>query len=83
MDIRQAKEPAHGYEVRQRLVDALGPAGQALDPGQEGGDLPPVDVPGTTLLAIAAAVPVVFAALVSLPALRRAQQPPALALSYE
>lgn len=29
-----AKEPAHGYEVRQRLVDALGPAGQALNPGQ-------------------------------------------------
>ena len=29
-----AKEPAHGYEVRQRLVDALGPTGQALNPGQ-------------------------------------------------
>src|SRR5262245_62298215 len=29
-----AKEPAHGYEVRQRLVEALGPAGQALNPGQ-------------------------------------------------
>jgi len=29
-----AKEPAHGYEVRQRLVDALGPPGQALNPGQ-------------------------------------------------
>ena len=22
-----AKEPAHGYELRQRLVQALGPAG--------------------------------------------------------
>lgn len=29
-----AKEPAHGYEVRQRLVAALGPPGQALNPGQ-------------------------------------------------
>jgi len=29
-----AKEPAHGYEVRQRLIDALGPPGQALNPGQ-------------------------------------------------
>lgn len=29
-----AKEPAHGYEVRQRLVQALGPPGEALNPGQ-------------------------------------------------
>jgi DNA-binding PadR family transcriptional regulator len=29
-----AKEPAHGYEVRHRLVAALGPPGQALNPGQ-------------------------------------------------
>jgi DNA-binding PadR family transcriptional regulator len=29
-----AKEPAHGYELRQRLVAALGPAGGALNPGQ-------------------------------------------------
>lgn len=29
-----AKEPAHGYEVRQRLADALGPLGAALNPGQ-------------------------------------------------
>ena len=29
-----AKEPAHGYELRQRLVKALGPAGGALNPGQ-------------------------------------------------
>jgi DNA-binding PadR family transcriptional regulator len=29
-----AKEPAHGYELRQRLVQALGPPGQALNPGQ-------------------------------------------------
>ena len=29
-----AKEPAHGYELRHRLVNALGPAGGALNPGQ-------------------------------------------------
>jgi DNA-binding PadR family transcriptional regulator len=29
-----AKEPAHGYELRRRLVQALGPAGGALNPGQ-------------------------------------------------
>ena len=29
-----AKEPAHGYELRQRLVDGLGPAGEVLNPGQ-------------------------------------------------
>jgi DNA-binding PadR family transcriptional regulator len=29
-----SKEPAHGYELRQRLVQALGPAGGALNPGQ-------------------------------------------------
>ena len=29
-----AKEPAHGYELRQRLVKGLGPAGGALNPGQ-------------------------------------------------
>ena len=28
------KEPAHGYELRQRLEAALGPAGGALNPGQ-------------------------------------------------
>src|SRR5919201_1227466 len=29
-----AKEPAHGYELRQRLTRALGPAGGGLNPGQ-------------------------------------------------
>jgi DNA-binding PadR family transcriptional regulator len=29
-----AKEPAHGYQLRQRLVGALGPVGAALNPGQ-------------------------------------------------
>jgi DNA-binding PadR family transcriptional regulator len=29
-----AKEPAHGYELRQRLATALGPVGEVLKPGQ-------------------------------------------------
>lgn len=29
-----AKESAHGYELRQQLVEALGPPGQALNAGQ-------------------------------------------------
>jgi DNA-binding PadR family transcriptional regulator len=29
-----AKEPAHGYELRQRLVAALGPVGEVVNPGQ-------------------------------------------------
>ena len=29
-----AKEPAHGYELRQRLARALGPIGEVLNPGQ-------------------------------------------------
>jgi DNA-binding PadR family transcriptional regulator len=29
-----AKEPTHGYDLRQRLVKALGPVGDALNPGQ-------------------------------------------------
>jgi DNA-binding PadR family transcriptional regulator len=29
-----AKEPAHGYELRQQLIRALGSAGEALNPGQ-------------------------------------------------
>jgi DNA-binding PadR family transcriptional regulator len=29
-----AKEPAHGYELRQRLVQALGPVGEVINPGQ-------------------------------------------------
>lgn len=29
-----AKEPAHGYELRQRIAAALGPAGEVLNPGQ-------------------------------------------------
>jgi hypothetical protein len=41
----------------------------------DGGDLPPAPVPATTLLAIAATVPLCFAALVTLPARRWAHQP--------
>src|SRR5918998_982663 len=29
-----AKEPSHGYELRARLRDALGPVGEAMNPGQ-------------------------------------------------
>src|SRR5262245_50581870 len=29
-----AKEPVHGYELRQRLSRALGPIGEVLNPGQ-------------------------------------------------
>jgi DNA-binding PadR family transcriptional regulator len=29
-----AKEPVHGYELRQRLTRALGPIGEVLNPGQ-------------------------------------------------
>lgn len=29
-----AKEPAHGYELRQRLTSAMGTLGDALNPGQ-------------------------------------------------
>ena len=29
-----AKEPVHGYELRQRLAKALGPVGEVLNPGQ-------------------------------------------------
>jgi len=66
------------------LAVVLGlPLGLGLWGLMDGGDLPPVDVAPTTLLAIAAAVPLAFAALVSLPALRNAHQPPAPALTYE
>jgi putative ABC transport system permease protein len=59
------------------------PVGLGLWSVMDGGDLPPVPVPTTTLLAIAAVVPLGFAALVTLPARRWAHQPPARALTYE
>jgi putative ABC transport system permease protein len=66
------------------LAVAVGlPLGLGLWSVMDGGDLPPVPVPAATLLAIAAFVPLVFAALVTLPARRWAHQPPARALTYE
>jgi putative ABC transport system permease protein len=66
------------------LAVAVGlPLGLGLWSVMDGGDLPPVPIPATTLLAIAAVVPLVFAALVSLPARRWAHRPPARALTYE
>ncbi len=59
------------------------PLGLGLWSVMDGGDLPPVPVPTTTLLAIAAIVPLVFAALVTLPARLWAHRPPARALTYE
>ena len=29
-----AKEPSHGYELRARLREALGPVGEAMNAGQ-------------------------------------------------
>ena len=49
----------------------------------EGGDLPEVRVPVTSLVLLAAAVPVVFAAVVSVPARLLARRPVAPLLTYE
>ena len=49
----------------------------------EGGDLPAVRVPATSLLLLAAAVPAAFAAVVSVPAVLLARRPVAAALAYE
>jgi putative ABC transport system permease protein len=66
------------------LAVAVGlPLGLGLWSVMDGGDLPPAPVPATTLLAIAAIVPLVFAVLVTLPARRCARRPPARALTYE
>ncbi len=66
------------------LAVALGlPLGLGLWSLMDGGDLPPVPVPSTTLAAIAVGVPVAFAALVAIPARRWARRPPARALTYE
>jgi putative ABC transport system permease protein len=66
------------------LAVALGvPLGLGLWSLMDGGDLPPVPVPTSTLLAIAAIVPLGFAALVTLPARRWAHKPPARLLTYE
>jgi putative ABC transport system permease protein len=48
-----------------------------------GGDLPEVNVSGTSLVLLAVAVPLVFSALVSIPARMLARQPVTQSLAYE
>jgi putative ABC transport system permease protein len=59
------------------------PLGLGLWRLMEGGDLPAVHVPATSLLLLAAAVPATFAAVVSVPAVLLARRPVAPALAYE
>jgi len=59
------------------------PLGLGLWSLMEGGDLPEVRVPPTSLVLLAAAVPVVFAAIVSVPARLLARRPVAPLLTYE
>jgi putative ABC transport system permease protein len=59
------------------------PLGLGLWSLMEGGDLPAVRVPVASLLVLAAAVPVAFAAVVSVPAMLLARRPVAPALAYE
>jgi putative ABC transport system permease protein len=59
------------------------PLGLGLWSLMDGGDLPAVTVPATSLLLLAAAVPAALAAIVSVPALLLARQPVAPALAYE
>jgi len=49
----------------------------------EGGDLPAVRVPATSLVLLAAAAPVAFAAIVGVPARPLARRPVAQLLAYE
>jgi putative ABC transport system permease protein len=59
------------------------PLGLGLWSLMEGGDLPTVRVPATALALLAAAVPVVFAGIVSVPAGLLAGRPVAAQLAYE
>jgi putative ABC transport system permease protein len=59
------------------------PLGTGLWSLMEGGDLPQVGVPAASLLLLAVAVPVLFAAIVSVPALLLARRPVAPLLAYE
>jgi ABC-type lipoprotein release transport system permease subunit len=59
------------------------PLGLGLWSLMEGGDLPEVNLSATSLVLLAAAVPVVFAGIVSVPARRLARQPVAPLLAYE
>ena len=59
------------------------PLGLGLWSLMDGGDLPAVRIPATSLVLLAAAVPVVFAAIVSVPAGLLARRPLAPQLAYE
>jgi putative ABC transport system permease protein len=59
------------------------PLGLGLWSLMEGGDLPEVGVSTSSLLLVAVAVPVAFAAIVSVPARLLARQPVAPLLTYE
>jgi putative ABC transport system permease protein len=59
------------------------PLGLGLWSLMEGGDLPEVDISATSLVVLAAAVPVAFAVIVSVPARLLARQPVAPLLTYE
>jgi hypothetical protein len=59
------------------------PLGLGLWSLMEGGDLPEVNVSAISLVVLAAAVPVVFAAIVSVPARLLARHPVASLLAYE
>jgi putative ABC transport system permease protein len=66
------------------IAVALGiPLGLGLWSLMEGGDLPEVSLSATSLVLLAAAVPAVFAVIVSVPARLLARQPVAPLLTYE
>jgi putative ABC transport system permease protein len=66
------------------LAVVLGiPLGLGLWSLMEGGDLPETNVSGTALMLVAVLVPIVFAAVVSIPARRLATRPVAPLLTYE
>jgi putative ABC transport system permease protein len=66
------------------LAVVLGiPLGLGLWSLMEGGDLPETNVSATALLLVAVLVPIVFAAIVSIPARRLASRPVAPLLTYE
>ena len=66
------------------IAVALGiPLGLGLWRLMEGGDLPEVHLSATSVVLLAAAVPVAFAVIVSVPARLLARQPVAPLLAYE
>jgi putative ABC transport system permease protein len=82
-----------GQTVTALIVSQLGacaiavvvgiPLGLGLWSLMEGGDLPEASVPASSLVLLAAAVPVVFAAIVSVPARLLSRKPVAPLLTYE